>query len=120
MNLHRVLPGKYLHYPSGTPSTQSIGGRDRIWLKPDGIVDLEDPFIAECVKGQEYKLEPDPKAKAADPLPHPGLIRARETFMAAMRGDPPAATKAEKLELVGAGAIGSVPAPDARPQRSKV
>lgn len=116
-SFQRVIAGKYLHYPSGYPSRFNINGRDRIWLQPGGVVDLGDPFIEEAVKGQEYKLEPDPKATSADALPHPKLIRLREEFMRGAGVLPPEETKADKLVAVGATASGDIPKPDARPQR---
>lgn len=118
MNLHRVAKGKVLHLPNGYPSLILLGGRDRLWLKEGGIVDLDDPFIAEACKGQEYKLEPDPKAKQADPIPHAGLLRQRDQFLAKVAGKPAPPTKSEKLVAVGAGEVGEVQTPDARPQRA--
>jgi hypothetical protein len=120
MELHRVKDGMFLHLPGGHPSKLNVGGRDRLWLKPGGVVDLEDPFVAEAIKGQEFKLERAAKGtKTADALPSGAMLRAREEFMAKWTNAPAAPTSKEQLELVGAAAGESVPTPDARPQKGK-
>lgn len=112
MKLFRVMPGKFLHWPP------EIDKKDKQWLGPGGVVDLEDPFNAQLVAGQEYKLEAltgDNDPKQPTPIDHIRYRNAREEFNAkgakrAPREDKPAA------EPDGAE---SIPRPDVRPTVGK-
>ena len=103
--LHQVLAGKYLHLPPG------LGTHDRVWLMPGGVVDLADPFIAECVKGQEYKLVAVDEGEAS-PMVHPLLIKLRAGWDAERKTGPTPEEIAEREA-----AIEGIPKPDARPKR---
>lgn len=116
MNLHRVCPGKYLHWPP------SIDKKDPLWLAPGGLLDLEDPFTQECVKGQEYKLEPAPDAQVATSVSHGRFDqlrrefeakRAREAAAAAPAADGAPATPEKPKDT-------TIPKPDHRPKKEEL
>jgi hypothetical protein len=75
--IHIVAPGYYLHLPANVDEFRGC------WLRPGGVLDLEDPYIADAVKGQEYKLVPagegDPQTP--DPLPNERMRIVREQFL---------------------------------------
>ena len=97
-NIHRVLKGKMLHLPGNLINHKR--GPERIWLREGQALDLADPFLAHCVVGQEYKLEPAPCARAT--VPEHRLIAA---FRREWEGKPaPAPANAKAEEAVGAAA----------------
>jgi hypothetical protein len=107
MKLHRVCPGKYLHFPP------EIDKKDPLWLPPGGVLDLDDPFVAKCIVGQEYKLEPDDTATEPTPILHTRFLNIRAAFLAA--GEPtPAPGEPERPPEAK-----QIPKPDERPTRGK-
>ena len=73
--LYVVLSGKFLHLPKEADASRPL------WLPPGGVVDMSDPFIVECVKGQEYKLGPaDEGVTQASPLVNQRLNTLRAEF----------------------------------------
>lgn len=112
MNLRRVADGFYLHVP------QHMGGQDRTWLKPGSIVDLDDPFTAEHIKGQEFKLDAGPApetAKGPTTVTDPRMIHLRDRWTGAAK----ARADAEAPEAKAAELATGIPAPDERPRKPK-
>lgn len=91
MRLLKVSNQYWLHIPNG------VGGRDRVWLAPGGIVDADDAFVSRSIRGQEYKLEPAPTgSKPTDIAKWPlAMVRAYEQAKPA-----PAAPVREKISSV--------------------
>jgi hypothetical protein len=87
--LHEVAPGNILHIP------ERFDRETRVWLRAGGVLDLSDPFIAEVVKGQAYKLQPHIEGRDPSPLPR-CIITAREKFLGTYV---PPLTKAQAAKL---------------------
>jgi len=108
MNLKQVRDGKYLHFPF------EIAKRDSLWLGPGGIIDMDDPFIAKCAAGQEYKLDDAPASATISEVNHPVFRRARAEFAEEQEEKKRKAEAAKENE-----AMASIPRPDARPRQEK-
>lgn len=93
MKLFKVRKGDYLHYPNGMTDS----GGNRCWLRPGGVLDMDDPFVAHSVKGQEYKLEPAPDAEAPTEVRSQKLLLLRQRFEGA--GSPPTKQQTKAREL---------------------
>jgi hypothetical protein len=106
MKLFSVCQGKNLFFP---PSID----KESLWLQPGGVLDLEDPFVAECVRGQEYKLEPVTGKAQPTPVSHARFQQMRETFFSAGEQKKAAEIKADERVL------DSIPRPDVRPRKGE-
>ena len=105
-----VLPGKFLHVP------RQVEGVDRVWARPGGIIDADDPFVRKSLEGQEYKLAKLPKGETGTVTVLPARMNAlkqREERRKERKKElPPAAQKAVGA-AAGAGiAVGIKPADD--------
>ena len=110
MNLHVVRPGMWLHWP---PLIDPVNLQ---WLVPGDIVDLGDPFTAMCAKGQEYKLDPAPEAKAATPVDNARFLLMQREFNAkAADAEGKAATSAAPAPSLDP----TIPKPDPRPKKEE-
>lgn len=107
MKLFRVCPGKFLHYP---PEVERV---DQAWLGPGGVIDLSDEFVAECVKGQEFKLEPETEKKVPDPFTSGRFVKLRDAYIAAGKAAAEAAPRIEPEQA------NDIPSPDVRPRKGK-
>lgn len=110
MKLKRVIAGKFLHVPS------TIEGPDRLWLRPGGIVDVDDPGIAKCVEGQEWKLEDAPAGSEPSPIENMRLRALVDQLRGAVpprKANVAETASARAKPLVQAG----IPAPDPRPKK---
>jgi hypothetical protein len=108
MNLHRVRPGYFLHWP---PIIDPINLQ---WLMPGNTIDLDDQFTALCAKGQEFKLDPAPDAEAATPIENTRFLMLQREFnakAAEANGKPEAATAIASDP--------SIPKPDVRPKKEE-
>lgn len=73
MKLYRVLTGCVVHDPKSS-------GLPRVWLMPSDTIDMDNEWVREEIKGQEYKLEPaapDSKETTKDLWPMQLLNRYR-------------------------------------------
>lgn len=108
--LWEVLPGKFLHVP------RTVEGLDRVWAKPGGVVDADDPFVRKHLEGQEYKLRRATTGESGPLTPLPprmAALKTREERRSQRKKElPPAAKKA--VEKSGAAGIseGIAPADD--------
>jgi len=102
MNLHKVADGKYLHWP------KDVGGRDRLWAGPGGVIDLSDPWVMEAIKGQEYKLVPAEAGLTPDELTNPQAIIRRRQRLETPKPKEPSKDVSE--------AAAEIPRPDPRPR----
>lgn len=113
-----VLPGFYLHFPI------AIVGRDRLWLEPGGVIDVGDPFVAHCVRGQEHKLGDAPAGAVPSECPDGRFANARVDWEKKQgktkAPDKRAQDKAKLSEREGsalATQAGKIPRVDPRPRR---
>lgn len=116
-NIHIVIPGHYLHFPPDVDELRSC------WLRPGGVLDLGDPYIAHAVKGQEYKLTPagegDPTEP--DPITSQRMRIVRDQFMGTYVPPKTEAELARERAAGGAEAEGltaNTSEPDLTPKRS--
>lgn len=107
MNLHRVRAGKYLHWPP------KVDSKNRIWLEPGGVVDLDDEYVLITIQGQEQKLEPEDRAAAPTPCAHPRFNKLRQEYYAAKA--PPKAPEPPPEDDVSK----AIPRPDQRPRKGE-
>ena len=113
-NLHVVIPGKFLHLP------QEIDIERSLWLEPGGVVDLDDEFVRQCVRGQEYKLAP-----AGDDVTEPSQMPSRrmQNLHAEFHGASKPKTAREGVITQGAERaaphIDGIEVPDTKGKRSK-
>lgn len=107
MKLYSVRTGYFLHFP------REIERENPLWLGAGGVLDLDDPFIAQSAAGQEFKLVEAPDALAPTPINHMRFNGLHQAFLGTVKEAAKPESIASKETLAG------IPRPDSRPRKGE-